>query len=395
VFVLATINRSFVREKTERLAEGHLLASAEILKAAVRDLLEENVPAGRVLQGFEGAEEIFFMAVLDARLEVLDWASRFEGYLPFSRQDIPQKETWIIDSPAGRIFNVVKPFTTSGGTSYFLYLGTSLGGLEDMLARSRRNSWLIFGVLAAAGLLLFGGVFRLHRQSLERAEEAIAERKEKERLKEISGFTAGIAHEVKNPLNSLALLHEMMSRNAPPELTGDLALGQAEVRKIAAIIDSFSDAAKPLSPRRIPLRLAAVADEVRSALLPQAEAKGLSLLVEDRERTVASVDRGLLAQALLNLVRNAVEATDRGGVKIEIVRKKGAAVIRIEDTGRGIPAGIADRLFEPFATSKPDGLGVGLFLARKIVAAHDGTLTASARPGGGAVFTIELPGGRP
>ncbi|MBM3295701.1 MAG: HAMP domain-containing histidine kinase [Candidatus Aminicenantes bacterium] len=393
--VLAAFNRSFIRDRTERLVREQLLATSEILKAGVRDLLGRNVPPERLLERYGGADDIYFMAVLDERFEILDWSSQFEGYLPFSRKDPPREEAWITETPAGRVFNVFKQFRSEGGASFYLYLGISLRGLEDMLARSRGNLRHLFGILAAAGLVLFGEVFRLHRLSLSRAEEAVAERQEKERLREISGFTAGIAHEIKNPLNSLALLAELMAKKAPPDLAADIALGRAEIRRIAGIVDAFSDAAKPLVLRREDVKLAEVADGVRLSLLPEAEPAGVEIAVRDPDRVRVSADRGLIAQALLNLLRNAVEAAPGGRVEVGLSRRKRKAVIRVEDTGRGIPAEIAGRLFEPFVSSKPDGLGVGLFLVRKIVVAHGGAVEAAARPGGGTVFTLELPRGSP
>jgi len=392
-FAVASFNRAFIQERAESLVKEQLSASAEILKAGVRDLLEKNVPPQGILRGYAGAEEIYFMAVLDERLEILDWSSRFEGYLPFSRKDLPREEAWIIDSPAGRIYSVFKPLRTAEGKSYSLYLGISLRGLEDMLARSRRNQGFLFGILALAGLALFGGVFRLHRQSLARAEEAVVEREEKERLREISGFTAGIAHEIKNPLNSLALLNELMAKKAAPELAEHLALARDEIRKIAGIIDAFSSASKPLTLRRQSVRLAELVQGVRSSLLADAERKNVEILVDGKGDVQVEADRDLLTQALFNVVRNAVEATDRGWIRIRISRKRKGGVIQVEDTGRGIPDELAARLFEPFVSSKPQGLGVGLYLARKILTAHEGTIAAAPRPGGGAVMTLEIPGG--
>ena len=263
-----------------------------------------------------------------------------------------------------------------------------------MLGRSRGNFWLVFAAMAAAGFALFRGVYRLHRNSVARAEEAEAERQEKERFKAISGFTAGVAHEIKNPLNSLSLLFEMLGRKARADMSEDIALGKGEVERIARTIDRFSETIRPLALRREAVPLASLLESVRTALGEEAEAKGVPVRVAvDPPALKASVDRDLLAQALSNLVRNALEATDRGEIRVSAAGRKKSVVIRVEDTGMGLPPEDLDRIFEPFHSSKPSGLGVGLFLVRNIVQAHGGTIAASPRPGGGSVFTIELPGG--
>ena len=260
--------------------------------------------------------------------------------------------------------------------------------------RSRRNFLLVFAAMAAAGLVLFRGVYRLHRNSVARAEEAEAERQEKERFKAISGFTARVAHEIKNPLNSLSLLLELLGRKAPAEMAEDIALGRGEVEKIAGTIDRFSETIRPLAPRKTTAALGPVLESVRSVFEKEASAKGVALRIEvDPPGLTANFDRDLLIQALANLVRNSIEATARGEIRIRAAGRKRSIVIRVEDTGEGIAPEDLERIFEPFHSSKPSGLGVGLFLVRNIVQSHGGTVAAGVRPGGGSVITIELPGG--
>jgi signal transduction histidine kinase len=393
-FVLSALNRSFIQRKTESLVRDQLRASAQILQAGVKDALDEGKPPAGLLGRYAGEESIHFLALLDDRGEVLDWKSRFEGYLPVSRRSAPAEDSEIIDSPAGRILVVHTSFRGASGTSYHLHLGYSLESLESMLARSRGNFLLVFAAMAAAGFALFRGVYLLHRHSVIRAKEAEAERQEKERFKSISGFTAGVAHEIKNPLNSLSLLFELLSRKAPAEVAEDIALGKGEVERIARTIDRFSETIRPLALRKETVLLAPLIDMVRSAFEKESGSKGVLIRTEvDPPALSASLDRDLLTQALANLVRNALEATESGEIRVSAAGRKRAVVIRVEDRGTGIAPEDLDRVFEPFHSSKPSGLGVGLFLVRNIVQSHGGTVAAAARPGGGSVFTIELPGG--
>jgi signal transduction histidine kinase len=392
-FVLSALNRTYIRAKTEELVHEQLQASARIIALGVRHDLEDGVGPGGILDRYESEDNVYFMALLDARESVVDWISRFEGYLPFSRKSIPAGGTWTIDSPAGPILNVYMPLTVKSGERYALYLGYSLRSLEAMTARSRANFLLLFGALAVVGLLFFRGIYALHRGSLLRAEEAVAEKKEKERYKALSGFTAGIAHEIKNPLNGLALLFEKFMKKAPADLREDLAHGDAEVRKISDIIDRFSDSVRPLSLAKTDVRLDEVLGEVRSALETDSQAKSVPIRVSTKGADRLWADRELLRQALLNLVRNALDATARGEVRVSTEYAGRFVRIRVEDTGAGLPPGAPDRLFEPFFSTKAAGMGVGLYLVRKIAEAHGGTVSAAPRPKGGASFVLEIPRG--
>jgi two-component system sensor kinase FixL len=110
------------------------------------------------------------------------------------------------------------------------------------------------------------------------------------------------------------------------------------------------------------------------------------------------VERIQMEQVLLNLLRNAIDAIrdTRGRARLVTLRTRthpGGIAIDVEDTGPGLPAEATERIFEPFYTTKPDGLGIGLAISRSIVAAHGGALCAAANEAGGATFTVQLPTG--
>jgi len=118
------------------------------------------------------------------------------------------------------------------------------------------------------------------------------------------------------------------------------------------------------------------------------------VLVRDPDPLIPlfSFDRDLLRRAVLNLVKNGIEATPQGGWVLVATRLDGdRAEVRVEDTGRGIDARNAPHLFEPFFTTKPRGTGLGLAIARQIAEEHGGTLRWENAPGGGARFTLRLP----
>jgi len=392
-FVLSSLNRAYIKQKTDQLVREQLVASADILSVGIKHALEDGSRPEGLLGRYGGEENIYYMALLNDRDEVIDWTSRFEGYLPYSRRATPGEGAWTIDSPAGTILNILKPLTGKAGGRYFLYLGYSMIGLDDMVSHSRSNFIYLFGALAVVGLFFFLGIYIMHGNSLARAEEAMAEKKEKERFKAISGFTAGVSHEIKNPLNSLSLLFEILSKKAPGELQKDIELGRNEIQKIARIVDVFSEELKPLVLERTDVRLEDLFTDIRNALAGESLAKGIPIRYMEKRPSSLKGDRNLLTQAFMNVVKNSLEATSQGTVDITVESSERGAVVRITDSGTGIAPEDLDRIFEPFYSTKASGMGVGLYLVRKIISAHGGAIRAANRADGGITMTIELPRG--
>lgn len=389
------MNRAASQRRAAELIRKQLAVTAGILRTDIAHLRSEGWPTDRILAFHAGEEDIHFMALLDADLTILGWRSRYEGYLPLSLAERPSAGEWVIDSPVGRILNVFVPLPPNPPASGYLYLGYSLAGLDELTRRSDRNLLLLVAVFGAAGLVLYRGLARLQAGYVEKTREAEAEKQEKERYREISAFTSGVAHEIKNPLNSLSLLCDLMARRAPEELREDAALGKTEVGRIAETIDRFSGALKPLLLRPESFDLAEAAEDAAGEVRrngPGTDAAAVPIRVRLPRGLPIMGDRGLITQALANLLRNALEATGRGEVAIEGRRDRRRVVVRIIDTGPGIPEAELNRVFDPFFSTKERGMGIGLYLVRRIVEAHGGRVEAGNRPEGGAAFTLELPG---
>jgi signal transduction histidine kinase len=393
-FLFSTLNQAYIQRKTEELAREQLQATAQVLKINIGHFLEEGYLPQKIIELSAGEEDIYYLALLDEQKNILAWRSRYEGYLPLSAQDTGRTEPWIFDSPAGQIFNLLSPLAAGTGQTYYLYMGYSLSRLDEMIARSNRNFIIVFGFLAAVGIVFFIGVFELQKNYLAKTREAEEEKKEKERFREISGFTSAVAHEIKNPLNSLALLCELLQKKAPQEMREEAAFGKNEVRRISEIIDRFSAALRPFRPKRETFALREIVLAARESLSQQSSRSNVEFRYSEPEPIFVYSDKSLLRQCLLNLLKNAFEATAEGAVTVEAQKSRKRILIRIADTGRGIPEAELRRIFDPFFTTKEEGMGIGLYLAKKIVEANDGRIEARSNPGGGTTFTIQLPGGR-
>lgn len=391
-FALSSVNRRYIREKVEDLVKEQLQATAEILKVNISHYLEENYTSDQIFELLSGEENIYFMALFDDKKEVLGWRSRFEGYLPLSLQSPEKKESWIIDSPIGQIFNSFSSFTTADGNIYHLYLGYSLKNLEEMITHSRRSFYIIFGVILVITLIFFIGVFRLQNYFLEKSREAEEEKKEKMRYREISAFTSGVAHEIKNPLNRLSLLFELLQKRIPKELGDDVLTGKKEVQNISRTIDLFSDFLKPLKLKKEKFLLSELISEMKESLIRESRKIGVGIKYKQEKPVSLMADKGLLSQALVNLIKNSLEATDKGDIVIESKPHKERVFITIKDSGKGIPVEDQKHIFNPFFSQKRDGMGIGLFLTRKIIEAHEGTIDFQSVVGQGTTFFIQIPG---
>lgn len=388
-FTLSSINRTYIKNKVEDLVKEQLQATAEILKVSISHYLSENYPPEEILLPYSGEENIYYMALLDDQKNILGWHSRFEGYLPLSQKDIGGKDSWTIDSPVGKVFNIFTSFQASDRNTYHIYLGYSLESLEEMIVRSRQYFLILFGIIVGIGIVFFLGIYQLQNHFLQKEKETETERSEKERYREISAFTSGVAHEIKNPLNSLALLFELLAKKIPAEFNDDIVSGSGEVKKISRIIDQFSASLKPLDLKKEEL----VFKDLMADILGSIEKKNIAIHYEEKGEVVLLADKGLLSQALVNVLQNSLEATDSGEIRILAKRHKKRVHISVQDTGRGMSPEELRHMFDPFFSKKKEGMGIGLYLTKKIIEAHEGRITCESRLGEGTAFHIQIPGG--
>ncbi len=216
-----------------------------------------------------------------------------------------------------------------------------------------------------------------------------------EQLAAVGQLAAGIAHEVRNPLTGIKFLVEgaLRGSNPTPLTDEDLRLIRQEIIRIERTVQGLLDFARTPPPDRRRHDLRGLVAEAAGVVRGRAEAKPVGLRVTPTpEPMPASVDRDQFLSLLTNLLLNAIDATPPGGeVAVRTGLATGELTVEVTDTGAGIDAKIAGRLFTPFATTKPTGTGLGLTVAQRVARDHGGTLTAANRPEGGACFTLTLP----
>jgi signal transduction histidine kinase len=216
----------------------------------------------------------------------------------------------------------------------------------------------------------------------------------------VESVAAGLAHEVRNPLNALQINLRILEQELAPVLPDRGAHAYAVLKNIAAevaqldrFVAEFLRYARPPSLRVEAVNVRALLDELAGFVGPECARHGVKLVIDAPAAGSARVDPIQLKHVLLNLVLNALQASPSGGtITITAATDARGPALTVADTGEGIPAERLARVFEPFFTTREGGTGLGLPIARRIVEAHGGTLALDSAPGQGTRATLRLPG---
>jgi two-component system, NtrC family, sensor histidine kinase HydH len=244
---------------------------------------------------------------------------------------------------------------------------------------------------------------RLHAEKRELARRA----RTAEKLAAVGTMTAGLSHEIRNPLNAAALqlnlLERRLARLAPGDqapLREPLDLVKGELKRLDHILDDFLEFARPRELAARPMDLAAVAGRVLEFLGGAFQLRGVRLERRLLGPTPVRGDEERIRQVLVNLCLNALEAVGDGGavcVSCAVLAHAGPAEevrwveLLVDDDGPGIPPEVRERIFEPFFTTKATGSGLGLSIVHAIVSQHGGTIQADRAPQGGARMLLRFP----
>lgn len=226
---------------------------------------------------------------------------------------------------------------------------------------------------------------RLHRTQMSRAEH----------LSTLGELATGLAHEIRNPLAGIAGVVEIIARDLPPTSPARAVVKDVrhEISQINRIITDLLDTARPRLPQVRPADLNTTVEHSVMLARQQALSKPISIeFLKNPGLPDVPHDGDQIHQVLLNLLLNAIQAIDGSGIiKVELDEVGPRVAVRVTDSGRGIPADTLPDIFKPFYTTKGNGTGLGLSLAKRIVEEHQGTIEVISTVGKGTQMTVYLP----
>ena len=361
--------------------------------------------------------EAYLRSVLDTvpdAIIVIDQSGTVRSFSPAAERQFG----WTADEMIGRNVRVLMPSPYAEEHDGYLqrYLATGerrIIGLGRVVVGERKDGSTFPMELAVAEMRLhdqpyFTGFVRdltERRETETRFQEVQSELMHMSRLSAMGEMASTLAHELNQPLaamtNYLTGARRLLQSETPKLPTAIQALDKAAEQAIRAgqIIRRLRDFVERGDGER---RLESVAKLIEEAValgLVGARERGVHVRFRmDPSVELVLADRVQIQQIVLNLVRNAMEAmatSPRRELQISIDPLDGGLVqVGVADTGPGVSPEVAERLFQPFVTTKDNGMGVGLSISRTIIEAHGGRIWAETNPGGGAVFRFTLPGGR-
>ncbi|MBI5051047.1 MAG: PAS domain S-box protein [Nitrospirae bacterium] len=214
----------------------------------------------------------------------------------------------------------------------------------------------------------------------------------KKRLTQLGEMSAGIAHELRNPMSVIAGYAKLLGRKVESTSIPTVDAILREIEGMERIISELLAFTKPTDINRTPVNLKILIEG--TAMSAVSGGSLINISIDADESVIINADEFLLRQALTNLFVNAVEAMPDGGtIEIKLKALHNSVEIKISDTGRGIPEDIRQKIFLPFYTTKEKGTGLGLALVQKIIVSHGGNIDVESAEGRGTAFRITLPAG--
>lgn len=317
-----------------------------------------------------------------------------------------------IKGKRGEFLEILRPFSPAGTHLGLLRLGLSLKEVTPILDQSRRSVIFMGLVLLGLGVISLFLIFRLQGRHIQKMGELEAQIRSTEELSAMGQLAAGVAHEIKNPLNAISLVVQRLEKEfvqpdqeTQREYEKFTRIVRSEIARVNQIIGQFLLIARPLATKLEEQSLIEILDYVLDVL--SEEIRQRQIRVHKRwgnELPKIRSDRFQLTQAFLNILHNALESmAPAGEIHLQVDRVQGSGStgrsgkktdclqIVVRDTGKGMPPEVLKKIFAPYYTTKEKGVGLGLAITQKIVQSHGGTLEVTSSEDQGTVVTVRLP----
>jgi signal transduction histidine kinase len=363
----------------------------------------------RAISDISPREGILYVSVQDGEMNIL---AHTDSTLIGTREDDPFLRSSLQGnrlltrhrhSKAGEeIFEVSKSFSAKGEAMGLIRIGYSPKEIYPVLSQMRKNVALSIFFFLILGISAIGLIWVNQNRHLSRMREMEDRIRLAERLSSLGHLAAGVAHEIRNPLNAIGMGLQRLKREFLPQEESkkeeylsfaDLIL--KEIRRVNDIIEQFLTLSRPF---QLNLKASSLYDLLKNLVTlfrEEASSQGISLQAEiDPALPLVKIDSEKLTQAFINIMKNGMQAMEKGGVlRIETRPFKDRVEVAFSDSGSGIPPEQMEKIFNYYYTTKEKGVGLGLPIAHRIIEAHGGELKLESRVGNGTKVTVTLPAG--
>ena len=373
----------------------------EAMKGLLRRFAVQRVLAEIGLQ-----EGVLFVEVYDDRLHALtptDPVFVRKADDPFLKASFKESQpiSRVDRLPSGEeILEVLRAFSLEDQSRGVIRIACSSREIQPVLRQLRKSVFLsifFFLLFGIAAITLIWVNQNRHLRKMRELEDRV---RLAERLSSLGHLAAGVAHEVRNPLNAIGMGLQRLKKEFVPqegskkkEYHSFIELILKEIQRVNAIVQEFLTLSRPFKLEIKESSLESLLTHVSALFREELDSKGITLETNFSPRLpVLPLDAGRLTQALINIMKNGIEAMPSGGtLRLECYLRKNHVFVSISDSGSGISPEQMEKVFNYYYTTKEKGVGLGLPLAHRIIEAHGGQLKIESRIGSGTTVTITLP----
>lgn len=336
-------------------------------------------PDGKVFGSAGEAPPVDLSGGLPAKSQVISWKMQFKG------SDIQE---------------IMVPFVLDNKVEGIGQVGLNRGRTDQILSKNSMHMIVSMALIVLTGILAILFIYQNQSRHMARVEELRNRLQQSERLSSLGQLAAGVAHEIRNPLNAISMATQRLQRDFSPQdpekvdkFKNMTSVIRDEVRRLNGIIEEFLAFSRT---QRLELRNYPIEEVLRkliSLIEEEARTKGISINANlDGKQSMVPMDVDKLQQALLNILKNAMESiTGEGTITIVIEKSAKAVSLKMSDTGAGLKPEDLEKIFNPEFTTKEKGLGLGLPIAHEIIRGHNGDIKVESKLGAGTTFSIVLP----
>jgi signal transduction histidine kinase len=306
-----------------------------------------------------------------------------------------------VETRDSKILDMAAPFILDKKIVGIVRIGLDRGSMDKIIAENRQNIFIFMLLVVVIALLSMWLLYHDQNRHLAGIIDMERRLEKAERLSSLGQLAAGVAHEIRNPLNAISMATQRLKRDYIPsdevkdqEFQNLSGVIRDEIRRLNAIIEEFLSFSKSRRLEFSDFSVTEVLQKIVSLISEEAKSRGITLETKWRlSPAVIPMDINKLQQAFLNFIKNAMESiTDQGIITIAVDKEsKNYILVSISDTGCGMTSEEIDKIFSPEYTTKEKGLGLGIPLAMEIIRGHGGDVRVISRHGEGTTFEIILP----